>query len=85
MGMVRNLSLQGMSIDSALRHAVHEVAPSALLTVAVVLPSGWPYTRRAIVIHCDRQGCGVQFRQEHPQALAHLSYYRASLDEEEDQ
>ena len=39
-GLVRNLSLQGMYIDSVLRHVAHEVAPGNLLTVAFVLPSG---------------------------------------------
>jgi hypothetical protein len=79
LGMVRNLSMQGMYIDSALRHVAHEVAPGDLLTVAVVLPSGRPCKLRAVVVHCDRRGCGVQFRTEHPQALAHLASYWASL------
>ena len=61
LGVVRNLSLQGMYIDSALRHVAHEVAPGTLLTVAFVLPSGRPCKRRAIVIHCERRGCGVEF------------------------
>ena len=84
MGMVRNLSVQGMYIDSALRHVAHEVAPGNLLTVAFVLPSGRPCKLRAMVIHCDRQGCGVQFRQGYPQALAHLAHYWASLEAEDD-
>jgi hypothetical protein len=79
LGMVRNLSLQGMYIDSALRHVVPEVAPGDLLTVVVVLPSGRPCKLLAVVVHCDRHGCGVQFRQEHPQSLAHLSHYWTSL------
>jgi hypothetical protein len=82
MGLVRNLSMQGMYIDSALRHAAHEVAPGDLLTVAFVLPSGRPCKLRALVIHCDRQGCGVQFRHAPPQALAPLAHYWASLDAE---
>jgi hypothetical protein len=80
LGMVRNLSVQGMYIDSALRHVAHEVAPGDLLTVAFVLPSGRPCKLRAVVVHCDRQGCGVQFRQGHPQSLANLSRYWASLE-----
>ena len=54
LGLVRNLSRQGMFIDSALRHVAHEVAPGNLLTVAFVLPSGRPCKLRAIVIHCGR-------------------------------
>src|SRR6266436_6030770 len=61
LGMVRNLSLQGMYIDSALRHVAHEVAPGDLMTVAFVLPSGRPCKLRAVVIHGDRRGCGVEF------------------------
>jgi hypothetical protein len=34
LGVVRNLSPQGMYIDSALRHVGHEVAPGNLLTMA---------------------------------------------------
>src|SRR6266446_1698355 len=68
MGMVRNLSVQGMYIDSALRHVTHEVAPGDLLTVAFVLPSGRPCKLPAVVVHGNRQGCGVQFRQGPPQA-----------------
>ena len=84
LGVVRNLSLQGMYIDSALRHVAHEVAPGNLLTVAFVLPSGRPCKLRAIVIHGDRHGCGVQFLEGSPQALAHLAHYGLSLDEEAD-
>ena len=84
LGMVRNLSVQGMYIDSALRHVAHEVAPGNLLTVAFVLPSGQPCTLRAMVVHGDRQGCGVQFQQGPVQSLANLAYYCISLDEEED-
>src|SRR5438874_11366446 len=80
-GLVRNLSVQGMYIDSALCHVAHEVAPGNLLTVAFVLPSGRPCKLRAIVVHCDRHGCGVQFCEEHPHALANLSSYWASLEE----
>jgi hypothetical protein len=68
-----------MYIDSALRHVAHEVTPGDLLTVAVVLPSGRPCKLRAVVIHCDRHGCGVQFRPGHSPALAHLAHYWASL------
>src|SRR4029450_10946187 len=71
LGLVRNLSLQGMYIDSALRHVAHEVAPGNLLTVAFVLPSGRPCKLRAIVIHCGCQGCGMQFLEGSPSFLAH--------------
>jgi hypothetical protein len=84
LGVVRNLSLQGMYIDSVLRHVAHEVAPGNLLTVAFVLPTGRPCKLRAIVIHCSRRGCGVQFLEGPPQSLAHLAHYGLSLDEEED-
>lgn len=80
LGMVRNLSVQGMYIDSALRHVAHEVAPGNLLTVAFVLPSGRPCKLRAMVVHCDRHGCGVQFRQGPLPSLAHLAHYCADLD-----
>src|SRR5882724_10171075 len=80
LGLVRNLSVQGMYIDSALRHVAHELAPGDLLTVAFVLPSGRPCKLLALVVHCDRQGCGVQFRQGPPQSLANLSRYWASLE-----
>ena len=39
LGVVRNLSLQRMYIDSALRHVMHNVDPGTLLTVAFMLPS----------------------------------------------
>ena len=84
LGVVRNLSLQGMYIDSALRHVAHEVAPGNLLTVAFVLPSGQPCKLRAIVIHDGGRGCGVQFLEGAPQALAHLAHYGLSLDAEAD-
>src|SRR6266702_5318573 len=78
LGVVRNLSLQGMYIDSALRHVAHEVAPGNLLTVAFVVPSGRPCKLRAIVIHGGPRGCGVEFLQGSPQALAHLAHYGLS-------
>src|SRR5205814_7697550 len=81
LGIVRNLSVQGMYIDSALRHVAHEVAPGNLLTVAFVLPSGQPCTLRAMVIHCDRRGCGVEFLAGHSQSLANLASDWASLEE----
>src|SRR5215831_5905449 len=82
LGLVRNLSPQGMYIDSAVRHVTHAVTPGDLLTVAVVLPSGWPCKLRAVVIHSDRYGCGVQFREGPPQALATLVHYWTSLEAE---
>jgi hypothetical protein len=84
LGVVRNLSLQGMYIDSALRSVAHEVAPGNLLTVAFLLPSGRPCKLRAIVIHGDGHGCGVQFLEGSPLSLAHLAHYGLSLDAEDD-
>ena len=81
LGLIRNLSLQGMYIDSALRHVAHEVAPGNLLTVSFVLPSGRPCKLRAIVIHDGCRGCGVQFLEEPPQSRAHLAGYWSSLEE----
>jgi PilZ domain len=81
LGLVRNLSLQGMYIDSVLRHVAHEVAPGNLITVAFVLPSGRPCKLRGIVIHDEGPGCGVEFLDGHPQSLAHLASYWSSLDE----
>ena len=81
LGLVRDLSLQGMFIDSALCHVAHEVAPGNLLTVAFVLPSGRPCKLRAIVIHCDRRGCGVEFLEDHPQSLANLTRDWSSLED----
>jgi len=72
-GLSRNLSLQGMYIDSALHHVAHEVAPGNLLTVTFVVPSGRPCKLRAIVIHDDGQGCGVEFLDGASQSLANLS------------
>ena len=84
LGVVRNLSLQGMYIDSALRHVAHAVAPGNLLTVAFVLPSGRPCKLHAIVIHGDDRGCGVQFLDGAAPSLAHLAQYALSLDTEDD-
>jgi hypothetical protein len=81
LGVVRHLSLQGMFIDSALRHVAHEVAPGNVLTVAFVLPSGRPCKLRAMVIHGERRGCGVEFLQGPPQARANLASYWSSLEE----
>ena len=36
LGLIRTLSLQGMYIESALRHVAHEVSPGNLITVAFV-------------------------------------------------
>jgi PilZ domain len=81
LGLIRNLSLQGMFIDSALSHVAHEVAPGNLLTVAFMLPSGRPCKLRGIVIHDDCGGCGVEFLGAPPQSLANLVSYWYSLDE----
>jgi len=79
LGLIRNLSRQGMYIDSALCHVAHEVAPGTLLTVAFVLPSGQPCKLRAIVIHSDARGCGVEFLEGHPRSLGNLARYWSSL------
>ena len=81
LGLVRNLSLQGMYMESASGHGTPEMTPGDLLTVAFVLPSGRPCKLRAVIIHGDRHGCGVQFREGHPQALAHLSNYWSALED----
>ena len=81
LGLVRNLSSQGMYIDSAWRHVTHAVTPGELLTMAVVLPSRRPCKLRAVVVHSDRHGCGVQFREGHTQSLTTLAHYWASLGE----
>lgn len=82
LGLVRNLSLQGMYMASAFGSGTPEVAPGDLLTVVVILPSGRPCKLRVVVIHGNRHGCGVQFLEGHPQSLAHLSYYWSSLEKE---
>jgi hypothetical protein len=74
LGLVRNLSAQGMYIDHALRHVAPVVAPGDQLTVAFALPSGRPCKLRAVVIHGDRHGWGVQFLEGAPPALAHLAH-----------
>lgn len=79
LGIIRNLSLQGMFIESALRHVAHEVAPGNLIAVAFVLPSGRPCKLRAIVIHGDGRGCGVEFLKGPPRSLVNLSSYWSSL------
>ena len=83
LGVIRNLSPQGMYIDSALCHVAHEVAPGNVLTVAFALPSGRPCKLRAMVIHDDSRGCGVEFLDASPPALAHLAHAGLSLDAED--
>jgi hypothetical protein len=80
LGLIRNLSFQGMFIESALRHVAHEVAPGNLITVAFVLPSGRPCKLCAIVIHSERFGSGVEFLGGHPLSLVHLVHYWFSLN-----
>jgi PilZ domain-containing protein len=74
-GLIRNLSLQGIYIDTVLCQGTPTVAPGDRLTVAFVLPSGQPCKLRAIVIHGGRHGCGVQFLEGQLQAFAHLASY----------
>ncbi len=75
LGLVRNLSLQGMYIESVGGHDTPEMAPGDLLTVAFVLPSGRPCKLCAVVIHGDSHGWGMQFRGGHPQSLVNLASY----------
>ncbi len=79
-GLVRNLSLQGMYIESVGRSGTPVVGPGDLLTMVVVLPAGRPCKLHAVVIHGDRHGWGVQFRAGHPPALAPLAHYWSSLE-----
>jgi PilZ domain len=81
LGLIRNLSLQGMYMESASGQGTPALTPGDLLTVAFVLPSGRPCKLRAVVIHGDRHGCGVQFREGHAQSLAHLSNYWSALED----
>ena len=79
LGLVRNLSLQGMYIESAGVHGTPEVTPGDLLIVTFVLPSGRPCKLRAVVIHGNGHGWGVQFRGGHPQSFVNLASYWSSL------
>jgi hypothetical protein len=79
LGLARNLSLQGMYMESASGHGTPELTPGDLLTVAFVLPAGRPCKLQAVVIHGDRRRFGVQFREGHPQSLTHLSNYWSAL------
>ena len=81
LGLVRNLSLRGMYMESTSGHGTPELTPGDLLTVAFVLPSGWPCKLQAVVIHGNRRGYGVQFHEGHPQSLTHLSNYWSALED----
>jgi hypothetical protein len=56
LGLIRNLSFQGMFIESALRHVAHEVAPGNLITVIAsasgVVWSFWGDIRNRSSILC---------------------------------
>ena len=81
LGLVRNLSLQGMYIENASRQLAHRAARGDILTVAFVLPTRRACKLPAVVVHSDRHGCGVQFRQgAAPHALTNLARYWAALD-----
>ena len=75
LGLIRNLSLQGMYIDTVSCQVTPALTPGDRLTVAFVLPSGRPCKLRAIVIHCEHRGYGVRFCEGHPQSFAHLASY----------
>jgi hypothetical protein len=81
LGVVRNLSLQGMYIERTSCQGTPAATPGELLTVALVLPSGRPCKLRAAVVHSHRDGYGVQFREVHPQSCAHLARWWSSLEE----
>ena len=72
LGLVRNLSLQGMYMESTSRHGTPEVTPGDLLTVAFVLPSGQPCKLQAVVIHGGRHGVGRAVSRG-ASAIAHQS------------
>ncbi len=78
LGLIRDLSLQGMYIDNASCQVTPTVAPGDHLTVTFVLPSGRPCKLRVLVIHGGGRGCGVQFCEGHPQSFAHLASYWSS-------
>lgn len=80
LGTVRNLSLQGMYLESVGRHGAPEMAPGDLITAAFTLPSGRPCKIQATVVRRDHQGWGVQFRQVLPQGLTNLCRYWAALE-----
>jgi hypothetical protein len=75
LGLIRNLSLQGMYIDTVSCQVTPALTPGECLTVAFVLPSGRPCKLRARVIHGGGRGCGVQFLEGYPQSFAHLASY----------
>jgi hypothetical protein len=75
------ISRQRLYIENASRQMAHRAARGDVLTVAFVLPTGRACKLPAVVVHSDRHGCGVQFRQgAAPHALTNLSRYWAALD-----
>jgi PilZ domain-containing protein len=83
LGLIRNLSLQGMYIDKVSCQLTPTAAPGDHLTVAFVLPSGRPCKLRALVIHGGRHGCGVQFLEGYPQSFAHLASYWSAPEQKQ--
>jgi hypothetical protein len=80
LGIVRNLSLQGLYIAHVSRHVVPAVGPGDRLTVTFVLPTGRPCTLPAVVVHADPRGCGVELQPGTPHARTPLIRYWAALD-----
>jgi hypothetical protein len=83
LGLIRNLSLQGMYIDKVSCQVTPALTPGDRLSVAFVLPSGRPCKLRALVIHGSGRGWGVQFLEGHPQSFAHLASYWSAPEQKQ--
>jgi PilZ domain-containing protein len=79
-GLIRNLSLQGMYIDTVSCQVTPALTPGDRLTVAFVLR---PCKLRALVIHGGRHGWGVQFLEGYPQSFAHLASYWSAAEKKQ--
>jgi hypothetical protein len=84
LGVMRNLSLQGMYIDSALSYCARDRTQHTACGGAFVLSAGQQCKMRITVIHGGRHGCGVQFPQKPRRSLALLAHYGLSLKAEDD-
>lgn len=80
LGLVRNLSLQGLYMAHTSDPGTPAVAPGDRLTVVVVLPSGQACKLQAVVVHGNRHGCGLQFGESPPHARASLARYWSELE-----
>ena len=83
LGLICNLSLQGMYIDKVSCQVMPTLTPGECLTAAFVLPSGRPCKLRALVIHGSSRGWGVQFLEGHPQSFAHLASYWSAPEQKQ--